>query len=130
MQPAARVGDQHTCPMVNPDESPHTGGSITEGEQLVLIGRQPAARIGDQATCVGPTDSISTGQISILIGNRPAAARFDQTVHGGMIVQGESTVLLGDSSAGAGGATGATMRAARNEARPLCEVCSDGQGDD
>ena len=58
-----------------------------------------------------------------------AAALGDQTLHGGVIVRGEPTVLLGDPSAGAGGATGATMRAARSEARPFCELCSDGQGE-
>lgn len=130
MQPAARLGDNHTCPLINPDESPHTGGPIVEGETLVLIGSQPAARVGDQATCVGPTDVIVTGKTSILIGNRPAATVGSWTAHGGVVVAGENSVLLGDSSAGAGGSTGATMRAARNEARPLCEVCSDGQGEE
>lgn len=129
MNPAARLGDNHVCPMVNPDESPHTGGPITEGENLVLIGNAAAARCGDQAFCVGATDAISTGSCSVLIGNRYAAAIGDQTVHGGVIQDGEYTVLIGDSSAGAGGATGATMRAARNEARPLCELCSEGQGE-
>jgi uncharacterized Zn-binding protein involved in type VI secretion len=129
MNPAARLGDDHTCPMLNPDGSPHVGGPIVEGESLVLVGNQPAARVGDQATCIGLADAIATGKTSILIDNRPAAAMGDQTVHGGVIVRGESTVLLGDSTAGAGGSTGATMRAARSEARPLCELCSEGQGE-
>lgn len=129
MQPAARLGDNHACPLVNPDGSPHTGGPIVEGESSVLIGNQPAARLGDQATCLGPTDVIVTARSSILVDYRPAAALGDQTVHGGVIVRGENSVLLGDSSAGAGGATGATMRAARSEARPLCELCCDGQGE-
>jgi uncharacterized Zn-binding protein involved in type VI secretion len=129
VNPAARLGDHHSCPMVNPDESPHVGGPIVEGESLVLIGSMPAARLGDHATCIGPADVVVTGKTSILIGYRPAAALGDQTVHGGVIVQGESTVLLGDSTAGAGGATGATMRAARSEGRPLCDLCSEGQGE-
>lgn len=129
MNPAARLGDYHACPMVNSVASPHVGGPITEGELRVLVGNLPAARVGDQATCIGPPDAIATGNSSILIDDRPAAALGDQTVHGGMIARGEGTVLLGDVSAGAGGSTGATMRAARNEARPLCEVCSEGQGE-
>lgn len=129
MYPAARFGDNHTCPMVNPDGSPHTGGPITEGLDTVLIAEMAAARCGDQATCIGPTDVIVTGCDSILIGDRPAAALGDQTAHGGVIVEGETTVLFGSDTAGAGGATGATMRAARNEARPLCEVCGEGQGE-
>jgi uncharacterized Zn-binding protein involved in type VI secretion len=129
VQPAARLGDNHTCPRANPDGSPHTGGPIREGELSVLIGNLPAARVGDQAICLGVTDFISTGTNSILIGDRPAAALGDPTVHGGVIVEGETTVLFGSDTAGAGGATGATMRAARNEARPLCDLCSEGQGE-
>lgn len=129
MNPAARLGDNHTCPMLNPDESPHTGGPIVEGKETVLVAHRPAARMGDGATCVGPTDVIVTGKTMVLIGNRPAATIGDQTAHGGVIVQGESMVLIGDSGAGAGGSTGATMRAARSEARPFCELCSEGQGE-
>lgn len=129
MLPFARLGDDHACPLVNPDGSPHTGGPIVEGESSVLVGDRPAARLGDQATCLGPTDVIVTAKSSILVDYRPAAALGDQTLHGGLIVRGEPTVLLGDPSAGAGGATGATMRAARSEARPFCELCSDGQGE-
>jgi uncharacterized Zn-binding protein involved in type VI secretion len=121
MPAAARVGDNHTCPMLNPDESPHTGGPITSGESTVKIGNESAARIGDSATCIGPLDSILTGAMMVSIGNQPAARVDDQTVHGGVIIQGESTVQIGDPTAGAGGSTGATMRAARAEARPLTE---------
>jgi uncharacterized Zn-binding protein involved in type VI secretion len=127
--PAARIDDNHTCPMLNPDESPHTGGPITEGEGQVLIGNSPAARCGDHATCVGPTDVVITGSDSVLIGYRPAAAFGDKTEHGGFIAEGEPTVLLGSETAGAGGDTGATMRAARDEARPLTDLTADGQGD-
>lgn len=129
MYPAARLGDNHACPMLNPDESPHTGGPVKEGDFSVMIGGMPAARSGDAATCIGPMDVINSGSDSILIGNRPAAALGSRTAHGGVIVEGEKTVLFGSDTAGAGGATGATMRAARSEARPLCDVCSDGQGE-
>ena len=128
MNPAARLGDNHACPMLNPDESPHTGGPISEGEDSVLIGGEAAARCGDQAICLGPSDVIATGSCSVFIGNRYAAAIEDETLHGGVLIEGEPTVLIGDSGAGAGGSTGATMRAARNEAAPLCEICSEGQG--
>ena len=42
-QPAARVGDMHTCPMVTPGTPPvpHVGGPITTGSATVLIGGQP-----------------------------------------------------------------------------------------
>jgi uncharacterized Zn-binding protein involved in type VI secretion len=69
-QPAARMGDMHTCPMVTPGTPPvpHVGGPIMLGSATVLIGGQPAARMGDMATCVGPPDSILSGCPTVLIG--------------------------------------------------------------
>ena len=69
-QPAARMGDMHTCPMVTPGTPPlpHVGGPITTGSATVLIGGQPAARVGDMATCTGPPDSIVAGCPTVLIG--------------------------------------------------------------
>ena len=69
-QPAARVGDMHTCPMVTPGVPPvpHVGGPIVMGSATVLIGGQPAARMGDQATCTGPPDVIAAGCPTVLIG--------------------------------------------------------------
>ena len=63
-QPAARMGDMHTCPEVTV-LVPHVGGAITLGEPTVLIGSLPAARMGDL------------------------------TAHGGRIVLGCFTVLIG-----------------------------------
>lgn len=66
--PAARVGDMHTCPMVN-GVVPHVGGPIIPpGGATVLIGGLPAARMGDMATCAGPPDIIVKGEPSVLIG--------------------------------------------------------------
>lgn len=129
MYPAARLGDNHTCPMINPDGSPHTGGPIAEGDDSVLIGDMSAARCGDSVTCVGASDVIATGADAVLIGDRPAAALGDLTEHGGLIAEGETRVLIGSDTAGGGGDTGATQRAARNEARPFTDVTADGQGD-
>lgn len=69
-QPAARMGDMHTCPMVTPGVPPipHVGGPIVMGSATVLIGGQPAARMGDQATCTGPPDVIVGGCPTVLIG--------------------------------------------------------------
>ena len=67
-QPAARVGDMHTCPMVN-GVVPHVGGPIMPpGSPTVLIGGMPAARLGDQATCTGPPDAIVMGCVTVIIG--------------------------------------------------------------
>jgi uncharacterized Zn-binding protein involved in type VI secretion len=68
-QPAACVGDMHTCPMVT-GVVPHVGGPILPpGGVTVLIGGRPAARVGDMATCVGPPDVIAPpGCLTVLIG--------------------------------------------------------------
>jgi uncharacterized Zn-binding protein involved in type VI secretion len=95
-QPAARINDMHVCPMVNPGGAPHAGGPILPpGEVTVLIGGMPAAKVGDMATCAGPPDSIVMGSATVLIGGAPAARMGDSTAHGGTIVIGEPTVLIG-----------------------------------
>jgi uncharacterized Zn-binding protein involved in type VI secretion len=101
-QPAARITDMHTCPMVT-GTVPHVGGPVLPaGAPTVLIGGLPAARVGDMATCVGPPDVIVKGSATVLIGGMPAARMGDSTAHGGVIVVGCPTVLIGDAgSAGA-----------------------------
>lgn len=95
MPPAARVSDMHTCPMVT-GVVPHVGGPILPPCcPTVLIGFLPAARVTDMATCVGPPDVIIKGSSSVMIGMMPAARIGDQTAHGGVIVLGEFTVMIG-----------------------------------
>ena len=85
----------HVCPMVT-GVVPHVGGPILPpGEPTVLIGGMPAARVGDMATYVGPPDSIILGSTTVLIGGMPAARLGDSTAHGGSIVLGCMTVLIG-----------------------------------
>ena len=94
-QPAARLTDMHTCPMVT-GVVPHVGGPITgPGVPTVLIGGMPAAVVGDMATCVGPPDSIVKGSATVMIGGKPAARMGDSTAHGGVIILGLPTVLIG-----------------------------------
>lgn len=96
MPPAARLGDMHTCPLVSPGPVPHVGGPILPPCcPTVLIGGMPAARATDMATCVGPPDSIAMGSPTVLIGNLMAARMGDPTVHGGVIVVGCPTVIIG-----------------------------------
>jgi uncharacterized Zn-binding protein involved in type VI secretion len=61
----------------------------------VLIGGVPAARATDMAVCVGPPDNIAMGSPTVLIGNLMAARLGDPTVHGGVIVVGCPTVIIG-----------------------------------
>jgi uncharacterized Zn-binding protein involved in type VI secretion len=98
MPPAARLTDMHVCPMVTPGVPPipHVGGPISgPGAPTVLIGSLPAARIGDMAVCVGPPDSIVKGSATVLIASMPAARIGDTCAHGGSIVLGFPTVLIG-----------------------------------
>ncbi len=98
MPPAARLTDMHTCPMVTPGlpPVPHVGGPVVgPGVPTVLIGKLPAAVLGDSAICVGPPDTIIKGSATVMIGGKPAARVGDTTVHGGSVVVGLPTVIIG-----------------------------------
>jgi uncharacterized Zn-binding protein involved in type VI secretion len=95
MPPAARLSDMHVCPMVT-GVVPHVGGPILPPCcPTVVIGFLPAARVSDLLTCVGPPDMIAMGSTSVMIGFLPAARMGDMTIHGGVIVLGEFTVIIG-----------------------------------
>lgn len=75
---------------------PHVGGPVLPpGCPTVLIGGLPAARVGDLLTCTGPPDSIIVGSATVLIGGMPAARLGDSTAHGGQIILGCFTVMIG-----------------------------------
>jgi len=93
--PAARLTDMHVCPMVT-GIIPHVGGPIVgPGSPVTLISGLPAARVTDMCVCVGPPDVIALGSFTTLIGGMPAARLGDLTAHGGTIVLGAPTVLIG-----------------------------------
>ncbi|MCW3128077.1 MAG: type secretion protein [Bacteroidetes bacterium] len=95
-QPAATVGSMHVCPMVT-GIVPHVGGPVLPAGAVVtvLIGGMPAATVGTMCTCTGPPDSIMMGSATVLIGGKPAARMGDTTAHGGSIILGVATVLIG-----------------------------------
>ena len=98
MPPAARLTDMHTCPMVTPGVPPipHVGGPIVGPcVPTVIIGFLPAAVVTDQCICIGPPDIIVKGSMTVLIGFKPAARIGDMTAHGGVIVMGCPTVIVG-----------------------------------
>lgn len=98
MPNAARLTDMHTCPMQTPGlpPVPHVGGPIIgPGVPTVLIGKLPAAVMGDMATCVGPPDTIIKGSTTVMIDGKPAARMGDTTAHGGSIIMGCPTVIIG-----------------------------------
>ena len=85
----------HTCPMSD-GPKPHVGGPILPPCSTdVLIDSRPAARLMDQAVCTGPVDMIVVGSSSVQIDYRPAARMGDVTGHGGVIVIGSPTVMIG-----------------------------------
>lgn len=92
--PAARITDMHVCPMVT-GVVPHVGGPIALGCFTVLTGMLPQARVGDMAVCVGPPDTILLGSFTVMVGKMPAARIGDLTAHGGSIILGCFTVLVG-----------------------------------
>ena len=98
MPPAARITDMHTCPMATPGlpPIPHVGGPIIGPcVATVLICKLPAAVVGDNCVCVGPPDSIVKGSATVMIAGKPAARIGDTTAHGGSIVMGCPTVIIG-----------------------------------
>ncbi len=141
-KPAARIGDMHLCPLFTPGlpPIPHVGGPITgPGVPTVLIGGMPAAVMGDMCVCVGPPDSIILGSTGVLIGNKPAARMGDMTAHGGSIIIGCPTVLIGEISPGTimtktsltileqmpQKEQATSMTQAAEEGKPFCEVCNE-----
>jgi uncharacterized Zn-binding protein involved in type VI secretion len=103
----------HTCPKAEPGPVPHVGGPTSSGEGTVLIGFMPAARVGDMVVCVGPPDTIKQGEPSVVIGHKHAARLGDPTSHGGVLVSGCPTVIIGSS---------AQAEAIKTD-KPFCEEC-------
>ncbi|HEY0301160.1 MAG TPA: PAAR domain-containing protein, partial [Rhizomicrobium sp.] len=110
------------------------------GSPNVITGNLPQARVGDMLVCVGPPDVIAKGSSGVFVNNMPAARLGDQTAHGGVIVVGLPTVLIGETGGGSAGgapapATGVALAFAAFEAQvklmieaamsgtPFCEVC-------
>lgn len=116
----------HTCPMITPGTPPvpHVGGPIQKGFATVVIGGMPAARISDNCVCVGPPDVIARGSATVYIGGMPAARIGDNTAHGGLIVSGFPSVLIGDAgtpprASGMRGAFAGGADVATNQAKTL-----------
>lgn len=85
----------HVCPMVTAFV-PHVGGPVQPpGCPTVLIGGMPAACVGDMLVCTGPPDTIIMGSTTVMIGGKFAARMGDSTAHGGVIVAGCPTVIIG-----------------------------------
>lgn len=84
--------------MVEPNGTPHVGGPVIgPGCVTVIIEGKPAATEGDVCGCVGPPDKIISGSVGVFIGGKPAARAGDSCEHGGVVIGGSATVLIGES---------------------------------
>ena len=93
--PAARITDNHICPMTT-GPVPHVGGPIiVPGAPTVLIGKLPAAAVGSVCVCVGPPDTVVKGRMTVLVSKKPLSRVGDTCAHGGAIIMGCFTVLAG-----------------------------------
>lgn len=106
---------------------PHVGGPVAgSGAMSVLIGGIPAAIIGDQCICNGPLDVLVKGSASVLANSKPCVRAFsDTTAHGGMIIVGCPTVLIGDFAAensGSGVAAASSSQGQLKPAEPTASV--------
>jgi hypothetical protein len=71
------------------------------GHLKTHIGMLAASRATDKASCLGPPDFIVTGAATVTIGGKMAARILDKSMHGGVIMLGCFTVLIGGPTAGA-----------------------------
>jgi len=97
-QPAARVGDNIACPVlqvipppgVPPPHAPPPGlPIIPPGAPTVLIGGKLAARMGDQSMCLSPAplpNPILRGSFPVTFANMPAARATDSGTHPGSTI--------------------------------------------
>ena len=102
MPPAARITDMQACPMATPIPPspipiPHVAGPIITGLPTVITGSMPQSRVTDQCICAVPVppNMIVKGSMTVFVGMLPAARIGDLTAHGGSIITGFPTVIIG-----------------------------------
>lgn len=127
---AARITDMHVCPMQTPGVPPipHVGGPIImpiPGKPC-LIGGLPAAGAGAQCICIGPPDSIlpTIAARGIMVNNTPLARVGDMTAHGGSIVLGCFTVMVGAGAINPSAIAGMVSEAASSAAAVVSEAAA------
>jgi uncharacterized Zn-binding protein involved in type VI secretion len=94
-KPAAFMGSLHVCPSVTVIV-PHVGGPVIGTAATVLVGGPPAATIGDISVCVGPPDAVAATSVTVMAQGKPMARMTDPCGHGGKIMLGMPTIIVGD----------------------------------
>jgi uncharacterized Zn-binding protein involved in type VI secretion len=92
--PIAVLGSYHICPG-RTGKTSHVGGPTLATAANVVAGGLPVACVGDKLVCKGPPDTIVAGSASVTANGKPVARIGDPTAHGGKIVEGNPTVLVG-----------------------------------
>jgi uncharacterized Zn-binding protein involved in type VI secretion len=88
-KPAARKSDPYSCPLPG-----HGTNPIAVGSPDVFFDGLAAARQGDACTC---GSALSSGLSSTVLINGKNAATIDTGgTHGGVVVGGSGTVIIGD----------------------------------
>lgn len=98
-KPAARLGDAVACPKCGTN-------ALVQGSSNVFFDGQPAATLGHACGCGA---AVSAAVIpNVLINGQPAAVLGSVTSHGGVVIGGAGTVIIGmnGGAASAGGVTG------------------------
>lgn len=94
-KPIVTLGCNHICPMKD-GKKEHVGGPVIKGSPNVFAGGKPVARVGDQLQCQSPSlDIIMKGSSSVFANGQPIAGMGDKTAHGGTILGGTATILIG-----------------------------------
>lgn len=72
------------------------GGPALATTANITAGGLPLACVGDRLVCEGPPDTIIAGSATVTVNGKPIARLGDATAHGGEIIAGNPTVIVGD----------------------------------
>lgn len=87
----------HVCQMVAPGPCPHVGGPIlAPGVPTILTCGLPVAPApGNPIICCCVPDMTLKGSTTVTVGGRMWVRMGDSTAHGGTVIVGAPTVLVG-----------------------------------
>jgi uncharacterized Zn-binding protein involved in type VI secretion len=94
MPPISLKGHHHTCP-ASCGSKAHEGGPITGGHDIVKVNGIPVALVGDACACSCATDTITSGAALFTVNGIQVAINGSATAHGGVVVAGDGSVMIG-----------------------------------
>ena len=97
--PIAFLTGYHVCPKKSGSKD-HVGGKIFKAAGTVYTGGLPIARVNDKLSCECGSDTIETGSTGVFCEGQPVAYVGSRTSHGGQVVEGNSTVAVGEKTSG------------------------------